>query len=66
MSGRRGWFADVDGEAPTGFPWQPCLETGLGLVPCFELWFKTEAECEAWIRDNVLGVGMFDDTEARP
>jgi hypothetical protein len=63
---RKGWFADWDDEQPQdGCGWQPCLETGQGHIPCFEVWFKTKAECEAFIADNVIGVGWFpgDPTE---
>lgn len=56
---RRGWFADWDSEATSEYGWQPCLETGQGHVPSFEVWFKSEAECEQWIADNVIGVGWF-------
>lgn len=64
---RRGWFADWDDEDTTGYGWQPCLETGVGHIPCFEVWFKTKAECEAWITENVVGVGWLpgDPTETR-
>lgn len=58
--GKRGWFADWDTEA-TEKGYQPCLETGTGHVPCFQVWFYTKRECEQWIRENVLGVGMLDD-----
>lgn len=54
----RGWFGDVDPEAQSDYQWQPCLETGTGHVPCFDVWFATEAECVEWIRENVIGVGM--------
>lgn len=53
----RGWFADVDREQTTEYRWQPCLETGKGHVPCFQVWFASEAECEEWIAENVIGVG---------
>lgn len=57
--GERGWFADVDQDQGDGdYRWQPCLETGTGHIPCFEVWFRTEAECVAWIEENVIGVGM--------
>lgn len=64
---RRGWFADWDNDATNGYGWQPCLETGQGHVPCFQVWFKTKAECESFIADNVIGVGWLpgDPTGAR-
>lgn len=57
---RRGWFADT---APFSDSdgWQPCLETGAGHVPCFDIWFKTEQECMNWIREYALDAGMLDD-----
>lgn len=51
----RGWFADWDAEASG---WQPCLETGEGHVPCFEMWFPTEEACRSWIQETVIGAGM--------
>lgn len=51
-----GWFADVDREQTGEYVWQPCLETGQGHIPCFAVWFKTRAECEAYIRDTILPV----------
>jgi hypothetical protein len=67
MSGKRGWFADVpargDEEQPPNseHQWQPCLETGTGYIPCFDMWFQTKAACEDWIRENASGVGMLED-----
>lgn len=57
----RGWFADVDPEHDPPYQWQPCLETGVGHVPSFPIWFATERECLDWIAHNVVGVGMFDE-----
>ena len=56
---RRGWFADFDREAASEYAWQPCLETGVGHIPSFEVWFRTKAECEQWIKDNVIAVGWY-------
>lgn len=60
MNGERGWFADVrqDPEDGPADMWQPCLETGIGHIPCFDIWFATRQECEKWIAETVLGVGM--------
>lgn len=67
---RRGWFADLDATQGGDYQWQPCLETGKGHIPCFEVWFKTKAECEDWIAANVIGVGWFPgeptDTRVTP
>lgn len=56
---RRGWFADWDEDAITVGGWQPCLETGQGHIPCFQVWFATKVECEQWIADNAIKVGWF-------
>jgi len=57
-----GWFADVSPDEIGDYHWQPCFETGLGHIPCFDIWFKTRAECETWIRENVLAHNvMLDD-----
>lgn len=60
-SQRVGWFADADnwregdhGERMDG--WQPCLETGTGFIPTFDVWFKTREECERFIRDEILPI----------
>lgn len=50
------WFADVDPSATTEtYRWQPCLETGTGHIPSFEMWFDSKEACEEWIREHVLG-----------
>jgi len=56
----RGWFSDIDKEQAGEYLWQPCLETGQGHIPSFEIWFKTKSECDAWIAENVIGVGWFE------
>lgn len=50
-----GWFADIgrEGDAMPGM-WQPCLDLDTGHIPCFDVWFKTKAECEAYIRDEII------------
>lgn len=61
-----GWFAEWDDEqTDTDYRWKPCLETGNGFIPCFQVWFKTKAECEEWIAANVIGAGWIygDPTE---
>lgn len=57
MNGEEGWFADWDRDATTAYGWQPCLETGEGHIPCFEVWFDSKAACEQWIEKYVIGVG---------
>jgi len=57
------WFADIDQDQPADQPyrWQPCLETGTGHIPCFEVWFPSKEDCEDWIRKYVIGAEL--DTE---
>lgn len=55
-----GWFSDIDREMtkPDGAPmYQPCVQTsfycgGLGI------WFDTEGESDAFIREEILGKGF--------
>jgi hypothetical protein len=54
MSAETGWFADLDRDADSRWPWRPCLETGDGLVPSLDMYFATEKECEAFIRDTII------------
>jgi hypothetical protein len=45
-----GWFADCGGRDDPEWmreKWQPCLETGTGHIPCFDVWFDTKEACEA-------------------
>jgi hypothetical protein len=37
----RGWFSDVDPDAPLGAPWQPCLDTDAGIVVGVDTWFAS-------------------------
>lgn len=54
------WFADIDPEQEGTYIWQPCLETGQGHIPCLPVWFSSKAECEEWIRSNVIGAPLED------
>lgn len=56
-----GWFSDIDRDARVGFQWQPCLETGGGHVPSFQVWFATKKECDRWIATYVIGAGWCPD-----
>jgi hypothetical protein len=58
MSERVGWFADVDNAEPPEMPgkWQPCLETGTGIIPSFDMWFDTKEACETYIREELLPI----------
>jgi hypothetical protein len=53
------WFADWDDEnAVSDYGWQPCLETGEGLVPSIGIWFESKERCEQWIRDYLIGAPL--------
>jgi hypothetical protein len=54
------WFADIDNEADEPYVWQPCLETGEGLVPHIEIWFDSKERCEDWIRKYLIGAPLED------
>lgn len=53
-----GWFADVDDEATTRerpFVWQPVLaESGGTVIVSLPTWFASRADCEAFIRDQLI------------
>lgn len=59
---KTGWFADVaDVDAdhrPRG--WQPVLQLH-GMCFSLDVWFDSEAKCEAFIVREVLECGMYDD-----
>ena len=57
MSGR-GWLADVDSDVDGPYAWQPCLDTGNGLVTAMQVLFRTKEECEEFIRDSILGASV--------
>lgn len=61
-----GWFADRDRDVAEPYVWQPCFETGRGHIPCFEIWFETKAECEAWIAETVIGAGWLSGEPTTP
>ena len=59
----RGWFSDIDEDEGVGeYVWQPCLETGTGHVPCLDVWFRSQAECDAWIAEHIVDVGPLPDS----
>jgi hypothetical protein len=50
-----GWFADLDSSVSDGrAPWRPYLQADGVCLP-LRIWFDTEPECAAWIREHVLG-----------
>lgn len=62
---RTGWFADVcndDAETDpvTLVSWQPCLQVD-GAVHSFDVWFASREDCEAYIREEIVGQGMLPD-----
>ena len=56
---RHGWFSDIGNDEEDKLTyhkmWQPCLELGTGFIPCIEAWFATEAECDNFIKTDILG-----------
>lgn len=62
MSSDNFWFAErdySDGYDPR-WQWQPTLQGG-GFCLSLPIWFATKAECEAFIRDEVIGVDLQTD-----
>ena len=59
---RTGWFADTSDKSPNGYPWQPCLQLDLHCVS-FDTWFATRYECEKWIKDEILGKGLYHEQD---
>jgi hypothetical protein len=55
-----GWFAEECTDAPhAGFTWRAVLQLPGLVVPTDGLWFDTEAECLDFIRDDIIGQGLF-------
>ena len=50
------WFSAQDDEGPKTHPWKPYLQADFGS-PSLAIWFATKDECDAWIRDYVVGAG---------
>lgn len=49
------WFAEYDeARSVGGFRWTPCLQMD-GMAFTGDSWFATQEECEAFIRDEILG-----------
>lgn len=54
----KGWFVDVASEEEgytKEFPWIACLEVSFGCVTLSSSLRATKAECEQFIRDEVIG-----------
>jgi hypothetical protein len=55
-----GWYAEEDTDAPVaGFAWRAVLQLPGMVVPTEGHWFETEAACLEFIRDDILGKGLF-------
>jgi hypothetical protein len=54
---KRGWFADQDDE--NGGMWRPYFQTD-GVCAGIELWFDTEAECDQFIDEELVGAERFE------
>jgi hypothetical protein len=59
----RGWFAEQGDNQPAPWNWRPVLQLDGMVMPADGPWFDTEAGCLEFIRDNVLGRGMFHTTD---
>lgn len=56
---KRGWFSDRDADAPYAkYPWRPYLQLD-GMCLSLDNWFRTEEECDAFLRTDVIGQGMW-------
>ena len=63
---KTGWFADIANvDDPLlksdGYRWQPCLQLEGGHCPAFDVWFATKEECERFIKDEILGQGVYPE-----
>ena len=56
-----GWFADLaaEDERVESAPWQPFLQIP-GSCVGMTIWFQTEADCEDFIRREILGQPMLE------
>lgn len=57
MSTEHGWYANWDKDAEA---FQPILQTKSGTVTSLEIWFKEEAACDDFIREEVVGENFYD------
>lgn len=53
-----GWYANWDEES---MAFQPVLQTKSGTVASLDIWFQEESACDGFIRDEVIGAGVFED-----
>lgn len=63
---KRGWLADWDDDqasyADSKYAWRPMLQIDGMTVTCDGPWFATEAECERFIRDEIIGRRMWSES----
>ena len=53
MSFQSVWFAEVDDEATDEFKWRPVLQYGETEFLSTNIWFRTESECEEFMKKNI-------------
>ena len=53
-----GWCASVDDEATGDWKWQPTLAVP-GMCLTFDMWFVSQDDCMAYIREEILGQGLW-------
>ena len=61
MTERAGWFAsesDPEDATPWG-PYQPFVQVSGGCFP-LPIWFSTVEDCERFIREDLIGLGVLD------
>lgn len=55
-----GWYAEECTDAPVeGYTWRAILQLPGIVVPTDGHWFDTETACLDFIRDDIIGKGMF-------
>jgi hypothetical protein len=59
-AGRRGWFADYDDDQDSDWhgKWRPYLQLDGMCFPLADIGFYSEADCDQFIRDDILGKGL--------
>lgn len=57
MATKLGWFAEYDEDA-TGYKWRPAIELAGAIILDLDIHFPTEAECDVWIKKEIIGKGM--------
>ena len=52
----RGWYAEQDEDG-----WRGVLQLDGYVATLDGPWFRTEVECDRWLRTEVVGRGMWND-----